>query len=169
MRDNPVEGLAREIGMLSMELSQFEAALGCAVGFLANSQEPKIGLILIAELSLKAKLALFSALYAERLPLKDRSALDAFRGNVHVVEAARNTLVHSIYWRGPFDSPHVTRVKPTAKEKQGFRLQLEEMNELSAARQSIALGQLTGQLDDLMEADFADYRKYTGSFFSLLW
>jgi hypothetical protein len=62
IKPNRLSPLQAELGLLCMEFAVLETALGCAVGFMTNSAEARIGHILVAELSFKTRLAAFSTL-----------------------------------------------------------------------------------------------------------
>src|SRR5438034_6145324 len=125
---DPLEELQRELGALSMEMARLETALGCAVAFLANPTDVRIGHILVAGLSFRALLTAFSSLYPERVGAAlNEDRLRSFRTDVHAAETARNTLIHSFYWSGAVGESRATRIKTTAREKHGLRLQFEDV------------------------------------------
>src|SRR2546428_297727 len=75
--------LQEAIGHLCTEFAKLETVIGCAVGFMANPTEARIGHILVAELSFKARLAAFSNLYAERAqPGFDDAPLRSFLSEI---------------------------------------------------------------------------------------
>jgi len=164
--DDPLDPLRRELGALSIELSHLETYLGCAVGYLANSAEPRIGHILVAPLSLRARADTFSALYPERVTEQEtHEQLRAFRSELQQAEEARNTLIHSLYWPGAVGATMATRIKTTAKAKHGLKLQFEYLTPEFVAEKTTALKALTNALDDLMLPHFGDFSNYTALFY----
>src|SRR6266571_7667311 len=103
--------LQEALGHLCTEFAKLETIIGCAVGFMANPTEARIGHILVAELSFKARLAAFSNLYAERAqPGFDDAPLRSFLSEIHQLEDERNKFIHSFYWPGPVGDPKATRI-----------------------------------------------------------
>lgn len=142
--------LQRELGRLCMGFAYFETAVACAVGFLANRTEFAIGHILVAELSFRARLAMFSTLYPQRVPAADEAAVNSFIADAHMLEEERNKLVHSFYWPGPVGDPKATRIKTTAKERKGLRIQFEDVSPSVIAAQADKAWKIPDCLDELM-------------------
>jgi hypothetical protein len=163
---DPLDPLRRELGALSIELSHVETYLGCAVGYLANPKEPRIGHILVSPLSFRARADAFCALYAERLSGEDiQEQLRAFRSELQQTEEARNTLIHSLYWSGPVGKTTATRIKTTVKPKHGLKLQFEDVTPQFVAEKTRALKKSTDTLDQLMLDRFSDFSDYTALFY----
>ena len=162
------EELQKEFGRLSMGFSRFETAVGCAVGFLANPKDFRIGHILVAELSFRARVAAFSALYPERLPGEiDEKALRSFLSEAHLLEDERNKLIHSFYWPGSVGDPRAIRIKTTAKERNGLRIQFEDVTlDFIASQADKAWDQLPRCLDELMRR-IEGYTTYVGKFYGV--
>jgi hypothetical protein len=165
LNDDPLDPLRRELGALSMELSQLETYLGCAVGFLANPKDARIGHILVAPLSFRARADAFSVLYPERATATDASEqVRNFRSELQRAEDARNTLIHSLYWSGAVGETTATRIKITVKAKHGLRLQFQDVTPEWVAEKAAALKVLTRRLDDLM-LPLEGFSDYTGLFY----
>jgi hypothetical protein len=165
--DGTLDPLRLELGGLSIELSHLETYLGCAIGYLANPKEPRIGHILVAPLSFRARADAFCALYAERANSAHiQERIRAFRSELQQAEDARNTLIHSLYWSGPVGETTATRIKTTAKAKQGLKLQFEDVTPDFVAEKAEALQILANTLDELMVPRFDDFSDYTALFYA---
>ena len=162
--------LARALGELCIGFAYCETALGCAVGFLANPDEPRTGHILVAELSFRARLAAFEALYPERAAGSPHGAapedLESFRSQAHALESERNKLVHSLYRPGRVGDPGVRRIKTTAKGHKGLKLQFEDLQPASVQQQAELAFRLPCFLDELM-LKIPGYPEYQGRFYAV--
>ena len=156
------------LGRLVFKFAHLETSLGCAVGYLANPKESRVGQILVAELSFKSRLAVFSTLYPERItnaPASDK--LKAFLSRAHYLEDQRNSLIHSFYRAGSVGDPTATRIKATAKESKGLRIQFEQITAQSILAEADKIPSVEARLNMLMvEAD--DYTRYAAGFYSML-
>src|SRR5437899_673398 len=120
--------LETALGHLVVEFGSLETSLGCAVGYLVNPNDPRVGHILVGEVSFRARMAAFSVLYPERLLARmDPSKMESFISKAHKVEEERNRLMHSFYRPGPVGDASATRIKTTAKGRNGFRVQFEKV------------------------------------------
>jgi hypothetical protein len=96
----------------------------------------------VAELSFKALLSQLRNLYRRRterpgIPwqAEQQEELDSFIGEAHRAEEQRNTLLHSFYRLGPVLDQSLIRYKATAKERNGLRAQIQELQPDDIMRQ----------------------------------
>jgi hypothetical protein len=155
-----------------VEFSTFENALGAAVAYLANQAEPRIGHILVAPLSFKALLSQFAVLYRQRIvtvPKRPHGTLepdlDLFLSVAHQAEEERNRLLHSFYRRGPVLEQKATRIKTTAKERNGPSIQIDELSADDVMTRARTVQTAGGKLGTLMTR-FRDYNRYSASFYA---
>jgi hypothetical protein len=154
------------LGYLVLEFARFETSLGCAVGYLANPRDARVGQILVAQLSFKARLTAFSTLYPERLvkPVRD-DELKSFVSTAHRVEERRNALIHSFYRSGPVGDSSATRIKTTLNGQKGLKVQFEKVTAESIATEAQEASRVKGLLRKLM-LKFGDYNRYLAGFYS---
>jgi hypothetical protein len=159
--------LQQALGSLVVEFARFETTLGCAVGYLATPKEPRVGQILVAELSFKARLAAFAALYPERKAVGgNEDRLKSFVLAAHRVEEQRNVLIHSFYRLGPVGDSSAIRIKPTAKGRKGLKIQFETVKAESIAAEARRVSRVSGLLTQLM-VKFNDYTRYASGFYDM--
>lgn len=157
----------RALGHLCMTFAQLELVLGIAVAFLAGCRDPRTGLALIAELSFKARLTLFSTLFSERLPaIFDKNLLKEFLSKAHKIEGERNRLIHSWYWAGSVGEKRVTRIKATAKEKKGLDIELVDVHPDEVTAVAERASALVDRLDELCRL-VDDFQSFAGPFYAL--
>lgn len=159
--------MQQALGRLVVEFGRFETSLGCAVGYLANPKEPRVGQILVAQLSFKARLAVFAVLYPERMASGgNQDKLKYFVSTAHRVEEQRNLLIHSFYRSGPVGDSSATRIKATAKERKGLIIQFEKVSAESVAAEAQEASRVSCLLNKLM-VKFNDYNRYFWGFYEL--
>lgn len=123
------------MGMVAIAFSELEDSLSDVIISLLNFQDDT-GRIVVAELSFKAKVHLFSSLvrhlknsrsFAVPSYLDFNEVLKDLCTNVFKAETLRNTVMHSS-WAGleEYDPQRVVRSKAAAKSKHGFRMIQED-------------------------------------------
>lgn len=160
--------LRRAIGAISMNFARFETALACAVGFLVNPEHVRIGLILTAGLSFKARLAAFSNLYSEHLgssPTPDD--LECFLSEAHRLEDERNTFIHSFYWSRVEGNTQGIRIKVTAKERKGLNIHFKRTAPTDLKEVAEKLWHIPDRLDELMFGIDDRYSEYQARFYGM--
>ena len=128
MLKHPVPNVhLKSIGDITVSFALLEVNIQMLTGSLINEHQ-RLGRIITSELSFRRLRALTVSLYLERhgedddyLHLKDlmKKATD--------IEERRNQITHSIWGAGK-DKDHITRIKTTAKEKQGIRFHFEDVS-----------------------------------------
>lgn len=122
------QNLLVQIGEITVSFALLESEIESLVGNLISHDQRK-GQIITAELSFRNLRALLVSLYLHRYG-KD-SNYGQFRelivrlGNI---EAKRNVITHSL-WAAGETVDTITRIKTTAKEKDGFKFDFENMSE----------------------------------------
>lgn len=158
----------RALGRLSFEFSRLETLLGCTVGYLTNPTDVNIGQILVSEMSFRARVAALSALYPARVKKQfDKDALASFLSSAHSAENERNKLIHSFYRLKEVGSASAIRIKVTAKERGGMKIQSETVGAASIAERANNICRAAGQLRFLMATryGFADFTRYVSDFY----
>jgi hypothetical protein len=162
----------KALGYFVVEFATFENALSAAVAYLANQADPRVGHILVCSLSFKALLSQFAVLYRHRIatvPTRPHGAheagLDAFLRAGHQSEEERNRLLHSFYRRGPVLEQTATRIKTTAKERNGPSIQSDTLSADDIITKARALAPVTAKLYRLMTR-FPDYNRYLATFYA---
>lgn len=122
-----------------------------------------VGEIITAELSFSQKVTLLSSLYKFRLNDTEKlTELEKLLRRVALAEEKRNAVIHSI-WASGDTRDTATRIKTTAKRKQGLKFQfqklsVEELDEIADFIDEVAY--------DLQTFEFSmyipDFRKKTG-------
>jgi hypothetical protein len=114
------------IGDMTVSFALLEAAIQSVVWYLIGERQ-RIGQIITAELSFKNLRALAISLYLERNGEdSDYLTLKAFMDKAATLEGRRNQITHSI-WAVGKDPQSITRIKTTAKEKNGLQFQFEDI------------------------------------------
>lgn len=114
----PQDGFLVALGELAVEFSRLEHTLDSFIGFLVNEVNFRIGEIVVAELSVHAKITLLLSLYREQMPIPQaievlENRLDAIKK----INKRRNEVVHSRWSVGP---DFGLRNKQTAKYEKGL-------------------------------------------------
>lgn len=145
------------IGEAVNGIEQLDDQIVNAISFLLRRGE-QVGRIVTTELSFRAKVNLLAVLFAHDRPRSEYlSELRELTAAFLQVEERRNQIVHSM-WRRGSDGLGMTRIKHTARGKQGLRMQCEtlEPDQVDALWQHCAY--LDWSLDQLMYAEFgSDY------------
>ena len=114
------------IGDMTVSFALLEAAIQILVWYLIGERQ-SIGQIITAELSFKSLRALAISLYLERNGEdSDYPTLKAFMKKAATFEDRRNQITHSI-WAAGKDSQSITRIKTTAKVKNGLQFQFKDV------------------------------------------
>jgi hypothetical protein len=117
----------RQIGDITVSFALVENVMqGLAWSLIGRDQQ--VGQIVTAELSFQRLRALTLSLY--RVKRGDDPGFDTLKelmGRAATVEQDRNRIVHSVWGAGKGET--ITRIKATAKEKQGLRFGFEEVTE----------------------------------------
>ncbi len=157
--------LEQALGHLVVEFGRLETSLGCAVGYLVNPKDPRVGHILVGEVSFKTRMAAFSVLYPERLLAgTDETKMESFVSRAYKLEEERNRLIHSFYRPGPVGDPNATRIKTTAKGRKGLRVQFEKVTADSIAAVADDAARAKNVLTQLM-VKFGDFTRYSAGFY----
>ena len=118
----PAEFL-KEIGEVTVGFALLENMIQGLGGALMQSDQAHVAFV---EMSFRALRGVVFSLAKARLgdgePLDELSALLRRAG---ALEEARNEVTHSIWAAGDKSPPTITRVKRTAKQKQGFKARFE--------------------------------------------
>ena len=145
------------IGEIVMWFEDLDEQLSTAIGFLLRGED-EVGRIITAELSFRAKVNLFGALFRHDRPNSER--LDYLRelcGACLQIEQKRNQVVHS-KWRNQLDGLGMTRVKLTARGKHGLRRQTETLTPTAVTAIAEHCGYLAHSVDELMYTEYgSDY------------
>lgn len=122
----------KHIGDITVSFALLESQIKTLIGSLI-AEHQRIGQIITAQLSFKNLLDLVISLYLERhgedddyLKLK---LLMNKAGNIEEngEGVSRNKIIHSI-WAAGRDKDHITRIKTTARQKNGLKFQFEELS-----------------------------------------
>jgi hypothetical protein len=122
----PDQLLAR-IGDITVSFALLEMTIHTLAGSQLQESQ-RIGQIITAELSFRSLRALVMSLYRERHGEDaDFEILRALMKRAGELEGKRNQITHSIWAAG--DSPDtITRIKTTAKEARGIRIDFQHMS-----------------------------------------
>lgn len=116
----------RAIGRITANFALLELMMSNCIWLLVSA-DARIGQIITAELSFRRLLVLFSSLYRHKASTPQAiDELDALLSRVVQAEEKRNQVTHSI-WGAGHAPGEVARIKATAKQRKGFRIQIEEM------------------------------------------
>lgn len=121
------DSIFAEIGRVTVRWAELEDALGLLVVSLLNDFQ-RYTRVVATGLSYGALVNLVSALYLERHGEDDDyETLQQLLARANAVEQRRNQIVHST-WRSA-GTPHVvTRIKTTARRKQGYKTNVENLS-----------------------------------------
>lgn len=115
------------IGDIVVSFALLEHSLQHLIGKLI-SQNQRIGKTITAELSFRNLRALAISLYLEKFGENQKYIeLKKLMVAAGKLENERNKIIHSIWGAGK-DKNHNTRIKTTAKERNGLNFQFEEMS-----------------------------------------
>jgi len=142
----PDEHLKR-IGDITVSFAMLESVLQSLAHSLLGAEQ-RLGQIVTAELSFKALRALTISLYMQRNG--EDAHLQSFRELIKRatdVEVKRNQIVHSL-WGAGSDATSITRIKTTAKERQGIRFHFENV---TAEQLATFTGEIKALAQDLQQ------------------
>lgn len=135
--DLEYERAVEAIGKVCVEFQRLETLLKVAIGDLLDPDH-RLGMIVTAQLSFKAILDLFGALFEHRFndPAQQKE-LEKFLGRCKAAEARRNQVIHSHFEPDTFTGKGAVRRKSTARGK------------LKTEQQVLSQADLQKQADDL--------------------
>lgn len=138
-----------QIGDISVSFSLLESIIQLLAGSLI-SHELRIGQIVSAELSFRNLRALTISLYLERFGEDNEvTKIKDLMKRAGRIEDKRNQIIHSL-WIVGIDEDHVTRIKGTAKEKHGFKIQEQDMNSSELREIADEIKQLSKDMQDFL-------------------
>jgi len=138
------DAILTQIGDVTVSFAMLEFTIQMLTGALIAERQT-IGQIITAELSFKSLRALLASLYIERYGEDaDYETLKSLNKRAANLEDKRNLITHSIWGAGDTDES-VTRMKTTAKEKRGMRLQSQSMDVLALQRIAKDMKLLSGE------------------------
>jgi hypothetical protein len=104
------------LGKICVEFQSLETYLKVAVGQLLAPDDARLGVILTAQLSFKATLDLFGALYQHRFNSPtEQEELKKFLSECEAAETRRNQIIHSHYQPDIIRAKGAIRTKHTAR------------------------------------------------------
>jgi hypothetical protein len=145
--------LAHMLGETVLWFEELDDQLSTAISFLLRRGD-QVGRIVTCELSFRAKLNLFEALFRNERP--DSKNLDDLRElcrSCSQIEEKRNQVIHS-NWRSVINGPGVTRLKYTARGKHGLREHSENFSLNQVEAIWCHCGYLARSVDELMFLEF---------------
>jgi hypothetical protein len=117
----------KAIGDITVSFALLESQIQFLIGSLIFEHQ-RIGQIITAELSFRNLRALLISLYLERHGEDDDfKVLRELMQQAGLAEAKRNQITHSVWGAGK-DKDHITRIKTTAKEKDGIKFKSEQVS-----------------------------------------
>lgn len=141
------------LGNTIILFEELDEQLSTAISFLLKRGD-KIGRIVTAELSFRAKVNLFVALFKELRPQsKELAEMHELAAGCLQIEEKRNQAVHS-KWRNQLEGPGMTRVKYTARGKLGLQQQAEILTPVQLTAIWAHCGELAHFIDELMYIEF---------------
>src|SRR5260221_2428760 len=127
------------IGKVSVEFQRLETLLKVAAGHLVDPLDHRLSLIITAQLSFKAVLDLFGAIFEHRFnDPPQQKKLDKFLGRCKEAENRRNQVIHSHWGPDTYGGKGAVRRKSTARGK------------LKTEQQVISRGELQKHANDLV-------------------
>lgn len=145
----------KAIGELIVEYSNVEFWIGRFISFLISVADWKLGEIVIAELSVPAKLALLLSLYRYRMD-DDRASIKKLASILEHVKQAnkkRNDLIHSNWGIG---ANFALRQKATAKYEKGYQFD----NKLITVREIKEIAESMRTQSTELSKSLVAYREY---------
>jgi hypothetical protein len=149
MLKHPVpNALLARIGDITVSFALLESQIQTlAASQLHESQ--RVGQIITAELSFRNLRALTVSLYRERHGEdSDFEELGALMRRAARLEELRNQITHSIWGAGGSTAQAITRIKMTAKEKQGLRFDFESVTAEDLGSVAEQMQRLGGDVQD---------------------
>jgi hypothetical protein len=145
--------LCTAIGRVTVNFALLEHTISSFIwGFFSHQ---RVGEIVTAELSFKAKVALLMSLHKHAIKDTDKNAqLEALLKSALGLEGKRNTLTHS-YWGTGGEDETATRLKTTAKMSKGLQHQLEEMRVGDVEEIAAQIGELTFEIMCFMNPEYS--------------
>ncbi|MFZ1289580.1 MAG: hypothetical protein WAR79_05805 [Melioribacteraceae bacterium] len=129
------------IGDITVSFALLESSVQSLVWSMLNERQ-RIGQIVTAELSFRNLRSLLISLYIERHGKQDKDfgKLKELVERTASAEDKRNQITHSI-WASCKELNSITRIKTTAKEKNGFKFQFEDvkLNQLNEIASDIKI------------------------------
>jgi hypothetical protein len=120
------EDSVKHLGECVIQFQRIEDALSICIGRLIGRNR-LIGDIVTAEMSYRAKISVFAALFQHKLKSKLLPTdVAQLIGRLHWAEEQRNTLVHSM-WDASESRPHSVRRQKKAIRKKTFSLTTEHV------------------------------------------
>ena len=146
MIQHPVpEKLLIQIGDITVSFALLESTIRLLTGSLV-AEHQRIGQIITAELAFKNLRAMTVSLYKERHGEdEDFSTLRHLMQRAAKLEEIRNQITHSL-WGAGSAADTITRIKTTAKEKQGIRFQFQQIRESDLADIAQKMKRLAGDV-----------------------
>lgn len=139
-----------QIGRIVANFSLLEEVIGLFVGKLLDNPID-VGQIVVSELSFRNLLSLFSSLYLYWND--DKALLAEFDDLLKIItnlEQKRNQIIHSIWTGGISSVVPAVRIKITAKQSRGHRVQVEEITVDMLARFADEIAEASYNLNKLM-------------------
>lgn len=158
-RIGPPDTISASIGSISLNFSELEREVSSVISHLLGCG-PEVGRVVSAELSFRGKLDLVSSLYRHTKPIAETlRQFDDLLVICAEAESSRNQVLHSSW----FDAGHslVKRVKLTARRKQGFRQQTEQMTSADLMDIADFIAYAMSMVDEFFSAQFDAYRSWT--------
>ncbi len=116
------------LGDIIVSFAMLESQIQSLIGSLLRDHQ-RIHQIITAELSFKNMRALATSLFIERNGSDDEDYVNLKKLMIHAgqVEEKRNQILHSI-WAAGRNKDTITRMKTTAKEKNGIKFHFEDVS-----------------------------------------
>ena len=138
------------LGQITADFQVLEETISSFILDLIGA-EPDVGEIITSELSFRKLIDLLSALFKHQVRNDTKIAeMERLVLRANVVEQKRNTIIHSGWALGNTDET-ITRVKTTAKQRHGLRVQSVEMD-------TVMLKQIADEIAEL-SADLSDFHR----------
>jgi hypothetical protein len=133
------------IGDITVSFALVESSIQGLIGSLIREHQ-RIGQIITAELAFKNLRALAISLYKERHDEDaDFSTLRYLMKRAADAEETRNQITHSL-WAAGDTADTITRIKTTAKEKNGIHFHFEKVSETDLAAVALELKSLAADI-----------------------
>jgi len=135
------------LGQISADFQILEDVISSFILDLMGA-EPDVSEIITSELSFRKLIDLLGALFKHQVR-NERKIVEMQRllARANAVEQKRNAIIHSAWTWGKTDGT-ITRIKTTAKQKHGLRVQAVEMNEAMLKRIADEIAELSADISD---------------------
>jgi hypothetical protein len=147
--------LLQSLGQLTVNFSRLELVVSFFIWELVGSDQ-RTGQIVTAGMPLRSLINLFCALYRHRVSdPANITTLDKIRKRLDAAVEKRNALLHS-GWASAGQAGVSTRIKTTAKAKQGLKFTFEKTTASDIDTIASEMAVLTADVQDFMDATLSD-------------